>query len=290
MPGLLKSISEFGFSDYQPNKNIDRLSIQLRLNGFSFCISNPSARKIHYFNEFKIPEQKSKIQNWQEVTNLFEDWLIQNKWSSDQFNETHISIDSSVFTVLPSSFITNRNLKDQLYFNQNIPYQYVVRKNKILKTDQEILFPIHIGLNVVINEYLPNSMLHHTISILHESTFGNLESKSEEGHIFALVSERNLFLLAYHHKELIFTNSYNYSSKEDFIYFILLVYQTVNLNPEKNQLNLLGDINPSSALYNICYQYIRNITLFNKIENLNLDQDFDSFPIHQYYVQIIQAL
>jgi len=290
MPDLLKSISEFGFSAYQPKKNIDRLSIQLRLNGFSFCISKPSERKIQYFNEYKIPDHKSKVQSWQEITNLFEDWLIQKKWSSEQFYETQITLDSSGFTLLPSSFISEENKEDQLHFNQNIPYQYNVGRDLILDTDQELLFPIHSGLNTVINEYLPDAHLNHTITILHESIFSQLKNKNEEDQIFAFVSERNLFLLAYQNSKLIFANSYQYTSKEDFIYFILLVYQMANLDPEKNQLNLLGEINPSSALYNICYQYIRNISLLNQIENLNLDHDFDSFPIHQYYIQINQAL
>lgn len=290
MPDLLKSISEFGFAAYQPRKNIDRLSIQLRLNGFSFCISDPLERKIHYFVEYKIPDYKSRVPSWQEITNLFEDWLLQKKWTSEQFRDTQISIESPNFNLLPSSFVSKENLEDQINFSQSISYQFVVVKNKILNTSQELLIAIHKGLRSVINEYLSTAKINHSISILHDSIISKSIINTDDDQIFAYISERNLYLMAYIKKELVFANSYHFTSKEDFIYFILLVYQTVNLTPEKNQLNLLGEISPSSALYNICYQYIRNISLLNKIENMNLDPDFDSFPIHQYYIQINQAL
>jgi len=290
MSDLLKSISEFGSSAYQPKKNIDRLSIQLRLNGFSFCISDPTESKIYYFSEYKIPDNKFANQSWQLITNLFEDWLLLKKFSSDQFQEIKVVIVTNAFSILPSSFIMDENNEMHLEFNQKIDYQYHIIKNEILNTNQEILFPIYSGLNTVIQEYLSSANIKHAMTVLHESIFSNLKNHQKENQVFAFVSERNLYLIAYKAKELVFTNCYQYTSKEDFIYFILLVYHSLNFNADTDKLNLTGDINPSSALYNICYQYIRNVFLLNQISNLNVNSDFDSFPIHQYFVQINQAL
>ena len=131
--------------------------------------------------------------------------------------------------------------------------------------------------------------MHATIE-LHNSVLNSKPDFKEKNYVISFVSDRNLHLLVFIEGDLTFQNCYQYTSKEDFIYFILLVYNSQKLNPESDVLCLLGDINPSSAIHNICYQYIRNIELLNQVKNLELNNEFDRLPIHQYYVQLYSAL
>ena len=290
MPDLIKSVSEFGSSAYQPNKNIDRLSIQLRLNGFVFCISKPSESKIIYINEYKFINSNGKKNSWKNIIVLFEDWLIQNKMNSEQFKETKIIIDTSNYTIIPSSFLSNNDDDINLDFNQKINYQYTVFRNRILNTEQELLFSVQLGLNSIIKDYFPDSIVNHATSEIHESTFHNFKNRNTGNKIFAYVSDRDLHLMAYKNEKFVFQNCFRFTSKEDFIYFVLLIFNSQNINPDSDVLLLLGDISPSSALYNICYQYIRNVELLNNVNNLELNNEFDSLPIHQYYIQLNSAI
>lgn len=288
MPDLLKSISEFGSAANQPNKNIDRLSIQLRLNGFSFCVSNPSDSSISYFNELKITDKSNHNNKWQNTINLFEDWLIKSKYKPDFYKEVKILIDTPNYTFLPSSFLQNNTLDDQINFNQNLDFSFKVFREKLINSGQELLYPIHLGLNTIFEDYFPETIIKHVTSELREAALG-FNTKSSK-YVFAYVSQRDLHLLVFNDQKLLFQNSYSYTSKEDFIYFVLLIYNSQKINPENDYLYLIGDINPSSALYNICYQYIRNIELINHIPTLKLDAGFDTFPVHQYFIQIHSAL
>jgi len=61
--------------------------------------------------------------------------------------------------------------------------------------------------------------------------------------------------------KLLFYNSFNYQSKEDFIYYILFTAEQLELNPEKFELNLSGIIDTESELFKIAYRYVRKVGL-----------------------------
>ena len=56
-----------------------------------------------------------------------------------------------------------------------------------------------------------------------------------------------------------FFNSYEYQTKEDFLYYILFVMEQLQLNPQEQLVELTGKTDPTSELYQIVYQYVRNV-------------------------------
>ena len=57
-------------------------------------------------------------------------------------------------------------------------------------------------------------------------------------------------------KELVFFNSFEYQTKEDFIYYVLFVFEQLQLDPQKQLVKLFGNISTNSELYQIAYQFI----------------------------------
>ena len=86
------------------------------------------------------------------------------------------------------------------------------------------------------------------------------------------------------------SNSFTFTSKEDFVYFILLAYDQLKFNPEQDPIYFLGDISKSSPIYQICWQYVRNIHFIDRTEGISAGSDFDQMPIHQYFTLIQSAL
>ncbi len=290
MPDLLKANAEFGFSAYQSEKKTDRLSIQLKLDGFSFCISNPTERKIFYFADHRIIRSHNKQLNWDSLSNIFDDWLNQNNISKDSFYEIVISINHPNYTILPSSFFSEANKDGQISFNQQIDYPFDVLSNPLTGTNQELIFAFPKSIKYVLNAYFNKYTVQHSVFISHESYYKLNKNKNIGNQAYVYVYNRDFHIIIMNNENLIFQNSYKYTAKEDFIYFILLAYDEAKLNPEEDRLYLLGEISQSSALFNICYQYIRTVSIFNQINDLRLDSEFDRFPLHQYYTHIYSAI
>ena len=66
-------------------------------------------------------------------------------------------------------------------------------------------------------------------------------------------------------------NSFDFSTKEDFIYYLLFTTEQLNLNPENFKVQLLGLISEDSEFFEIAYKYIRNVSLLDvsNMENKN---------------------
>ena len=57
----------------------------------------------------------------------------------------------------------------------------------------------------------------------------------------------------------LYYNVFRYTDEEDLLYYILLVYKMLDLDPESFPISLTGLIEADSNLYKMLYQYIRNI-------------------------------
>jgi Protein of unknown function (DUF3822) len=64
-------------------------------------------------------------------------------------------------------------------------------------------------------------------------------------------------------QKLLLFNSFDYQTKEDFIYYILFTAEQLQLNPETFKLQLLGEISEESDLFKIAFKYIRNVSLMS---------------------------
>jgi len=78
-------------------------------------------------------------------------------------------------------------------------------------------------------------------------------------------------------------NSFEYQTKEDFIYYILFTAEQLKLNPETFKLQLLGEISEESDLFKIAYRYIRNISLMN-VFHTQKHNDFSTLENLKYFI------
>ena len=113
-----------------------------------------------------------------------------------------------------------------------------------------------------------------------------LSKENTETQFFINVSSNQLDIIVCKQDNLIFNNSFSYTTKEDFIYYILFTAEQLQMNPNEFQLTFIGNINKESELYTITYNYIRNICFFKPI--LNFFTDRDEFSNHSNFILVSQ--
>lgn len=93
---------------------------------------------------------------------------------------------------------------------------------------------------------------------------------------------RALFdLMILENKKLIFSNSFSYTTKEDFIYYILFTAEQLLLNTEEFELYFMGEIKAESEIYTIAYTYIKNIFFLESKNSIFKDLEIDN---HSNYI------
>ena len=270
------------------NKNVDflnlqenHLSIQLSLDGFSFCVYNKLQKELGVFAIYEFENEPISPYKYLElVTQLYnEELLLQVK-----YNSVSVSHSNNLVTQVPKPFFDKNNLSNYL--------QHTV---KVLENDY-IAYD-EVGNSEIINVYIPfvniNNFLldtygtfiyKHSSTILIEKLLNNYKN-SEGDFCFVNVSNSNFEVIVLKNKKLELFNSFSFSTKEDFIYYILFTAEQVKLNPEEFKLVLLGAIEKESELFTILYQYIRNIEFYKPAVSPSLLKDISS---HSHFTLLNQ--
>ena len=252
------------------NPDDNHLSIQISLDGFSFCTINKITNEIssltHYpfSNTSLIPQKHLK-----NVSGIFEkEPLLQKEYGT--LNVSHVNNLSSF---VPKALFNDKNLSDYLKFG-----------HKIFKNDY-ITFDT-INNHELINVYIPfvnvNNFLIDKFGSFEYKHFSSILIKnlldtykfSERPHMFVNVNETHFEIVALANNNFQLYNTFTYHNKEDFIYYILFTAEQLHFNTNYFELIFLGETVKNDDIYDITYKYIRNVSFLENRHKYVLNNEF----------------
>jgi len=214
-----------------------------------------------YFSEYIFAKQLNSLEELlEQIKNIFKENAILHL----EFQKVSVIHQNNLNTIVPESYFDEKSLRNYLNFNI-----------KILQTDY-IAFDTIQGIKAK-NVYIPyvniNNFLFQNFGEFeykHHSTI-LIEKLMKKNHplektMFVNVSENSQDIIVLEKEKLLFSNSFLFNTKEDFIYYILFVAEQLQLDNEVFKLYFVGEINVASDLYKIAYKYIKNVYF---LENKN---------------------
>ncbi|MBC7494929.1 MAG: DUF3822 family protein, partial [Flavobacterium sp.] len=126
----------------------------------------------------------------------------------------------------------------------------------------------YINMNNFFIDFYGSFNYQHASTIL-VSKLLDLKNNDDSKIMYVHVADAHFEIVIIQEQSLILYNSFDYKNPEDFIYFILFTAEQLHLNPDNFKLKLLGFINQSDELYQICYKYIRNVSFLEIDSSLN---------------------
>ncbi|MEZ5173063.1 MAG: DUF3822 family protein [Bacteroidia bacterium] len=127
----------------------------------------------------------------------------------------------------------------------------------------------------VIDAQFPDYLIRHSSSILFEIL---MRRKMEGSFVYVNVHGFMADILVINGSNPHLFNSYAFQSPEDFIYFIGLAYEKLELNRDKDPLILMGEIEEGSALHQISFRYFRDIRFFERPGEASVPDAPEGFP------------
>jgi len=212
-----------------------------------------------------------------------------------QFLAVHSEFNISFTSVLAIYQNELSNLVPKVLFDEEQSADYLKFNSKILKSD--FISYDEIAINDSVNVYVPymniNNFIFDTFGVFeykHASTIliDNLlqnEVKSDEATIYLNINKDHFELVAIKDKKLLLYNSFEFSTKEDVIYYLLFTIEQLHLNPETIKLNLMGLIEKDDTLYNIIFTYVRLVEFYKP--NYNFEFKPELKPKHQHHNAVI---
>ena len=252
-------------------ENFYKLSIQVSLNGLSFCVADTLRNTILISEQLNFGKELSPF----EVQRELKDLLRENKVLELDISETVVIHRNHLFSLVPKALFDKDELANYLKFNAKILANDLIEYDEIESHEIMNVYVPYMNINNYIFDLFGEFEFVHNGTVLLQSLLKSAGSGTEPA-CFVHVSHQHMDLIVMSRKQLIFYNSFNFQTKEDFIYYILFTLEQLDLDPENIPLRLFGTLEEGDELYNICYEFIRHISIYEQDSTYQAEEDMNS--------------
>jgi len=256
------------------NHNIKkRLSIQISLSGLSFCVLNSESNTIEFLDNLEFDKKQTPFEVLQNLKKVLE----HDDRFSQNFEKVLIIYDNELSNIVPKAFFDENYIADYLKFNSKILRNDYVTFDTIEINNSVNVYVPFVNINNYIFERFGEFEYKH-LSTIFISKVLNTKNYPSTPTVTINVSKNNFNIVVSKNKELLLYNNFEYETKEDFIYYILFVFEQLKLDPEEVVINFTGAINEEDDRFAITYKYVRHVHLiepdyeYNFVENLSAKQ------------------
>ena len=240
------------------------LSIQVNLNGLSFCILNRTTGCIEYTQWVDF----DKTSTPHELLPFIKQELSSKLVFSDEFSEVVVVHQNELSTIVPNELFNENNCADYLKYNSKILKSDYIAYDDITAINAKNVYVPYVNINNYIFDTFGQFTYKHSLTVFCEAVLKTTKL-DENIRVFINVNTTTFETVISQNGKLVLTNVHHYFSKEDFIYFILFTFTQLNLDPNEQEILLSGKIQKGDALYEILYTYVRHVA-FNTIYPSNL--------------------
>ncbi len=258
------------------NKN---LSIQFSLDGFSFCITDLTTNDVNLFSEYIFEKTIASPELLLEkIMYIF----ANDKDLQQDFKSVSAIHQNNLATIVPNDFFDRNNLVPYLKYSVKTLATDFITYDKLSSINANTVYIPYVNINNYLFQNFGEFEYMHHASVLINKLITKIKNSSTKTGFFVNVAPNLMDIIIIENDKLSMYNSFSYSCKEDFIYYILFTAEQLQMNPEEFQLTFLGKIESDSDLYKITYNYIRNIN-FIKSSTCFFNED-DDFSNHSNYI------
>ncbi|MFD2561963.1 DUF3822 family protein [Aquimarina rubra] len=254
------------------------LSIQVSLNGLSFCTVNTdgeiTALEQDDFGIHLSPEQ---------VLDKIKYTLDHNPNLQYEFDTVEVIYQNDLYTCVPKALFDSESLKDYLKYNIKVLENDFIAYDELDQHEIVIVYIPYTNINNFFFETFGSFTYKHAVTILIDNVLAK-EKNSETTKVFVHMNSRSFDLVVTQKGKILLGNSYIYETHEDFLYYVMFAAEQLRLNPEEFQLVFLGDISKNSTAYDIAHKYIRNVGFGSRNKSINISDSLTPIDDHQHFV------
>ena len=245
------------------NHSKQRMTIRIGRNTLSFAMPEEDGQNI-VFEPFVVKSGVSMAANLREAFRTG-DLLLQAP------QRVRVMIDSDVLHVPVDEF----DEKDiEALHHHAFPGQDAVFYNVLPDLNAVALFSMNRDLKLVIEDHFQDVRLVTAISPvwrhLHQRSFTGSREK-----LYAYFHEKRLEVFCFNQNRFRFCNSFDATRTKDAIYFVLYIWNQLQLNAENDEIHLVGEIPEQETFVAELKRYVE------KVYVINPSADFNNHPVTQ---------
>ncbi|MCG8410020.1 MAG: DUF3822 family protein [Bacteroidales bacterium] len=272
-------MQSFAFTDETIDINSTqsyKLSIQLNLNGLSFCVFDVVRNKyivlqhIHIDPNIDFTEYLNTIENILDSVDLL-------KYS---YKKVRLIWYSGKSTLIPSNLFNTEKLKQYFEFNQELDDLDEIHYTELKYANAYSVFT------------MPNQVANIFVRKYPQITFFNQQALAIENALYKYstndykvilnVNEDTFDLIIIQKGYLILYNNFIYTNEVDILYYVMYSFEQLQIDSRTIEVICSGYIAKNSKMHLKLNEFIRNIKFDKYIEDYSYSYTFNKIPQHYF--------
>ena len=255
-----------------------QLIIQISIDNILVAVNERGGNKYIAFENYTF----QNVYNFDGVADLLDTLSKESKLIKHKYKSAVCIIVNNLSTLVPNALFDEDRVKMYLKFNAELQGDEMVLVDNLKSMDSKNVFAFPLSIKSKLDYLFSNIKYHHASSALIDTLV--LQNKNQTGKkLFVHVQPSHFEAVTIDGKQLLFYNTFNYHSAEDFVYYLLFVCEQLQLNPETIDVILLGEIERNSTIYTLTQKYIRKIKFGERNDGAQYSYQLQTLPVHYYF-------
>jgi len=251
------------------------LSIQVGLDGFSFCILDPHRNKYLVLHHLPLIVGKPQF-----LTKKIEAIFDQEELLNASYKSVSISYATNKATLIPKIFANKETAAKLAEFTND------------LNRTEDFLTDELTGLNYLLAYSYPKDLISlfsrkfTDFKICHKSIpliLSALDQRIEKKNTMVINFEKKYIrIIVIMEDQISFYNSYFYKNEADFLYYSLNICQKLHIDPEEDEILISGFVAEDSSYIRQLKKYLSNVHFLKPSTDFNYGNIFEKVQKHQF--------
>lgn len=250
------------------------LSIQINLDGFSFCILDIIQKKYVLLRYIPMTIGKSQFLTGK-IQDIYENEKILNK----NFKSVFISYDDQRATIIPSYFADTHHYEQVFELNQESGRNDEISSSKIQNFKQEIYFSYPKDIRSFFDsKYSEYHLSHSSYPLLNAA----IHQKGKADKTLVLNFNKKYFQMVLLKNDIQLFNSFFYKTETDFLYHTLNICKRADFDAEKDDVLISGFVASDSNYIRQLKKYLLNLNFLSPDMDYHYSYTFEKTPDHYF--------
>lgn len=237
-------------------QSLHKLIIQVSLQKFTFIIQEIESKQICHFASEGFNQNRT-------IEEQLHSLFAKHEILSSSFEDILVLHDSNLNTFVPTELFDEQALGSYLQYNTKVFSTDFFAFDELTGKKINNVYIPYVQINNVLLDQLGEFTYQHINTPLVQHIV-DLSANSMAIEVYAYVQKDHFELIVTQEGTLILFNSFLYNTAQDFIYYLLFVYEQLKLDPETTPLKLLSRIEKEDALFEQAYTYIRQVEILEE--------------------------
>lgn len=252
------------------------LSVLIGTDRFFYLVCDEQ-RRVLVLRSYQISKS-----GFQDIQVILQGIFRQDSILSRPYKHVKVAIANTFATLVPDDLYQDTAKKTYLHHTMEYPTQHSILADSLLTIKAKNVYALNPDIVHTVNEFFAKTQFYHHSTPLLLGWRNHIEHQ-EGQQVFLHVLSRQLHIAVFNGQKLEFYNIFDYQSSKDFIYFVLLVFEQLQLKADKTPLTISGELLKDSEVYRLLYRYIRHVHFMDKPSYYRFNETFRDVVTHFFF-------